>query len=203
MNQHFGPWATLIYAGRSPQLSAFWRQRLTRLPGLARAKPGVTSSAVGALIATAVALVALPTLSVRHVSAEPRRDQAAASSSVKPHTEHRPGARPITQVAVLHYGGGLAGEGGVCVTTGYTCLTTSDVHASKTEVAVSFAYEQGSLGRRKYRLVAMDKQQQIHEAIDEASVMGGGSKLCVMTLTAAFSLRERDIDEIIVQECRE
>lgn len=78
MNRSYGPWATLIDAGRNPGLSAFWRQRLTRLPGLSHDNPGLTRSAALALIVAAVAIGALPTLQGRVISAEPGSPVAAA-----------------------------------------------------------------------------------------------------------------------------
>ena len=40
MKQLYGPWTTLIVAGQNPQLSTFWRRRLTKLVPVSRTNPG-------------------------------------------------------------------------------------------------------------------------------------------------------------------
>jgi len=83
MNYQFGPWATQIDASGNARLSAFWRRRLTRLPGLPRSIPAMTRSDALALVLIAAAIAAVPTLHGRGASAEPA-DQAtrtAASSA--------------------------------------------------------------------------------------------------------------------------
>ena len=60
MTNPYGPWATAIDAGRNPQLSSFWRQRLTMLvpasqtsPVLSRRKSAGTCRGGGAASASA------------------------------------------------------------------------------------------------------------------------------------------------------
>jgi hypothetical protein len=62
MANPYGPWATLIDAGGNPQLSAFWRRRLTMLVPASRTSPALARRQLLCL-GTAVALVMLlPTL---------------------------------------------------------------------------------------------------------------------------------------------
>lgn len=81
MTNSYGPWATLVSAGRNPQLSTFWRRRLTRLAGLSSVGANLTPRGAWALIATALAVGALPTLEGRVVSAEPASPAAKAGTS--------------------------------------------------------------------------------------------------------------------------
>jgi hypothetical protein len=53
MSQSFGPWATAIHAGSTPQLSRLWQRRLTRLPSLNRSALPVTQSSVLVVIVAA------------------------------------------------------------------------------------------------------------------------------------------------------
>ena len=46
MTNPYGPWATAINAGRNPQLSAFWRQRLTMLVPASRTSPVVSERSI-------------------------------------------------------------------------------------------------------------------------------------------------------------
>lgn len=71
MKNRFGPWATLMDAGRNPQLSAFWRRRLTRLPATARSGAALGWRAASMLAVASLALMALPTLRGRTVGTEP------------------------------------------------------------------------------------------------------------------------------------
>ena len=62
MTNPYGPWATAIGAGRNPQLSAFWRQRLTMLVPTSRTSPVLSKRTLMLLGVSAVLLGAMPTL---------------------------------------------------------------------------------------------------------------------------------------------
>jgi len=98
MNHTFGPWTTQIDAGESPRLSAFWRRRMTRLPGLPRGNPRMPWSAALALMLAAAAMAAVPTLQGRVVSAE-REGQAAAQATPTGTTDRGPGEAARRQPA--------------------------------------------------------------------------------------------------------
>jgi len=62
MTNPYGPWATLIDIGGSPQLSAFWRRRLTMLVPTSQTSPVLSRRNLLWLVAAGVLLVVLPTL---------------------------------------------------------------------------------------------------------------------------------------------
>lgn len=70
MHHPFGPWATLISAGQNPQLSAFWRRRMNRLPAAASSNPALTRTTTWALIAAAILVGIVPTFRGQAASAE-------------------------------------------------------------------------------------------------------------------------------------
>ncbi len=61
MTNPYGPWATAIDAGRNPQLSAFWRQRLTMLVPTSQTSPVLSRRSLLGLVAAAALVCALPT----------------------------------------------------------------------------------------------------------------------------------------------
>ncbi len=61
MNHPYGPWATAIDAGRNPQLSAFWRQRLAMLVPTSQTSPVLSQCNLLELVAAAALVCALPT----------------------------------------------------------------------------------------------------------------------------------------------
>jgi hypothetical protein len=67
MKNCFGPWVTYFGTGSNPQLSAFWRRRMTRLGCLDRTKQLLSRLHVGWLVIVGVLMVGLPT--VRSISA--------------------------------------------------------------------------------------------------------------------------------------
>jgi len=87
MNKHFGPWATLIDAGRHPQLSAFWRRRLTRLPAVAHCATALGWRAQATLVMAAGLMVALPTLRDTSARAEAARPAVAKPAAESPRVE--------------------------------------------------------------------------------------------------------------------
>jgi hypothetical protein len=70
MGNHFGPWASSIDVGGNPQLSAFWRQRLTRLAVVGRTSPRLSRGSVLWLLGAASLLLAVPTLRPAAVAAD-------------------------------------------------------------------------------------------------------------------------------------
>jgi hypothetical protein len=61
-NCSFGPWATAINSGSNPQLSRFWRRRLTRLPAVAQSTPAITRASMMTVLALGLAIGLMPTL---------------------------------------------------------------------------------------------------------------------------------------------
>jgi hypothetical protein len=61
MTNQYGPWASLIDAGGNPQLSAFWRRRLTMLVLTSRTSPTLSRRNLLWLVAAAVLTLVLPT----------------------------------------------------------------------------------------------------------------------------------------------
>ena len=61
MTKPYGPWATAINTGRNPQLSSFWRQRLTMLVPASQTSPVLSRRNLLGLIAAAGLVYALPT----------------------------------------------------------------------------------------------------------------------------------------------
>ena len=96
MSNSFGPWATDIDMSPQTRLSTFWRRRLKRLPGLSCGSPTITRSAILALLVTAIAVGAVPTLQNRVVSAEPGSPAAGSRASA---------AAPATGQAGLNHTG--------------------------------------------------------------------------------------------------
>ena len=62
MTNPYGPWATAINAGQNPQLSAFWRQRLTMLVPTSQTSPVLSRRTLMLLGVSAVLLGVMPTL---------------------------------------------------------------------------------------------------------------------------------------------
>jgi hypothetical protein len=61
MAKQYGPWAIPIDAGGNPQLSTFWRRRLTMLVPTSQASTTLSRRNVLGLVAAATALLVLPT----------------------------------------------------------------------------------------------------------------------------------------------
>ncbi len=94
MNHDFGPWATLIGTGRQPQLSAFWRRRMTRLADVSRTRPALTWPNV---IGLALAGLLLGILSTFHIGAGLADEPAARTA--------QPPAAPTGDHTALTYSG--------------------------------------------------------------------------------------------------
>ena len=70
LTKPYGPWATALDAGRYPQLSAFWRQRLTMLVPASRTSPALSRRNLLALVAAAALVCGLPTFHAAPAVAE-------------------------------------------------------------------------------------------------------------------------------------
>ena len=64
MANQYGPWATMIDVGGNPQLSAFWRRRLTMLAPASQTSLVLSRGNLFWLGAAAVLMLALPTFRV-------------------------------------------------------------------------------------------------------------------------------------------
>ena len=73
MSSQYGPWATMIDVGGNPQLSTFWRRRLTMLVPASRTSPVLSRRNLLFLGAAGALTVALPTLRAATPAANPDR----------------------------------------------------------------------------------------------------------------------------------
>jgi formylglycine-generating enzyme required for sulfatase activity len=87
MSNPYGPWATALDAGRYPQLSAFWRQRLTMLVHASRTSPALSRRNLLGLVAAAALVCALPTLLTAPAVAE--QDKSPQDKSGNPRADAR------------------------------------------------------------------------------------------------------------------
>jgi WD40 repeat protein len=62
MTTSFGPWTTAMHVGSNPQLSAFWKRRITRLLQVGRTHATVTRLTVCLLLGLAAVVCVVPTL---------------------------------------------------------------------------------------------------------------------------------------------
>jgi hypothetical protein len=92
MANPYGPWATAIDTGRNPQLSTFWRQRLTMLVPASQTSPVLTRRTLMLLCVAAVLLGLLPTL---------RPAPAVAKEDNPPDAEQYRFARLITAYELM------------------------------------------------------------------------------------------------------
>ena len=70
MSNPYGPWATALDAGRYPQLSAFWHERLTMLLPASRTSPALSRRNLLGLVAAAALVCALPMFLAAPAAAE-------------------------------------------------------------------------------------------------------------------------------------
>ena len=84
MATQYGPWATLIDAGGNPQLSSFWRRRLTMLVPTSQTSPVLSRQNLLWLGAAAVLMIVLPTFRAAPVVAE--EEKMTKSGIVLPDT---------------------------------------------------------------------------------------------------------------------
>ncbi len=104
MTNPYGPWATAINAGRNPQLSSFWRQRLTMLVPASQTSP-VLSWRNAVLLVTAASFVfLLPTFVAapavaqhEDVPQEKGKDQSTGAGLPEPSTATRSPAKPANE----------------------------------------------------------------------------------------------------------
>jgi hypothetical protein len=92
MATKYGPWATLIDTGGRPQLSAFWRRRLTMLVPASRTNPVLSRGNILILMAAGILTCVLPTLFFTPAAAQEKKPadgnaviQGTSSSNAQPH----------------------------------------------------------------------------------------------------------------------
>jgi Leucine-rich repeat (LRR) protein len=83
MSNKYGPWATLIDVGGSPQLSSFWRRRLTMLVPTSRTNPVLSRRNLSLLAMTGILACLLPTIFFTPAVAQEKKpaDNAGNSSA--------------------------------------------------------------------------------------------------------------------------
>jgi hypothetical protein len=77
MSNPYGPWATLIDAGSNPQLSAFWRRRLTMLVSVSQTSPVLSRRNLFWLVLAAVMIGMMPTVRSTAIATEPKKTPVA------------------------------------------------------------------------------------------------------------------------------
>ncbi len=82
MSNQYGPWATLIDAGGNPQLSAFWRRRLTMLVPTSQSSPVLSRRNLLWLGAAGVLTGVVPTLRSAPALAEEEKPAEQAKKSL-------------------------------------------------------------------------------------------------------------------------
>jgi hypothetical protein len=100
MTDEYGPWATSIGAGVNPQLSTFWRRRLSMLVPTSRASLVLSRRSLAWLIAAGALLIGVPTFLVgTAVADEDKPAEAAKKIAPNGATEHAAvaGERPARQ----------------------------------------------------------------------------------------------------------
>ena len=139
MTNPYGPWATAIDAGRNPQLSAFWRQRLTMLVAASKTSPVLSRHNLLGLVAAAVLVCALPTFHAVPAVAEQEKVAQEQSDGARMDAG---GKEPAT--AVSRESGGKAKGGDV----------------SPKEVLAAWRKRQASIESFQYRCQLKDKKTQ-------------------------------------------
>jgi hypothetical protein len=82
MTNSYGPWATTIDAGRNPQLSAFWRRRLTMLVPASQTSPLLSRRNLLWLGAAGVLTAVLPTFRVLSAAAGEEKSSAEGQKTL-------------------------------------------------------------------------------------------------------------------------
>ena len=70
MSNQYGPWATPINIGPNPQLSAFWKRRLTMLVPTSQTSPVLSRRNLVCLVVAGAMMIVLPTFRVGAAAAE-------------------------------------------------------------------------------------------------------------------------------------
>jgi len=81
MADKYGPWATLIDAGVNPQLSAFWKKRMSMLVPISRTSPVLSRRNLLRLGATVIITTVLPTFVFVPAMAEEQRRESELKNS--------------------------------------------------------------------------------------------------------------------------
>jgi protocatechuate 3,4-dioxygenase beta subunit len=109
MTNPYGPWATAIDAGRYPQLSAFWRQRLTMLVPTSQTSPLLSRRNLLGLFALAAVIGFLPTFRAAPAVAEQEKLPQEKSSDQTAAGKPEPNAKIIRGKVIDESGKPLAG----------------------------------------------------------------------------------------------
>jgi hypothetical protein len=91
MKNHFGPWATPINAGMNPQLSSFWRRRMSLLASVSQTRIALSRGNRLWLCTWAILMIALPTVRAISAVAEehpPAKTPAKATSDGTPEKDN-------------------------------------------------------------------------------------------------------------------
>ncbi len=89
MAKQYGPWATMIDLGGNPQLSTFWRRRLTMLASASQTSFALSRRNLLWLGAAALLLMALPTVRFAAAGEEGKAGESNAAATAK-----EPGKQP-------------------------------------------------------------------------------------------------------------
>jgi hypothetical protein len=94
MSNPYGPWATLIDAGSNPQLSAFWRRRLTMLVPVSQTSPVLSRWNWMCLIVIGILMFGLPTFRVATAVADQPESapKTSPTKEIKSKTDKQPPA---------------------------------------------------------------------------------------------------------------
>ena len=79
----YGPWATSIDAGGNPQLSTFWRRRLTKLVPTSQTSPTLSRRNLLCLSAAAVLVMIVPTVRLAVAAGDAEPSQQGGANTVK------------------------------------------------------------------------------------------------------------------------
>ena len=100
MANQFGPWATLIDTGGSPQLSAFWRRRMTMLVPTSQTSPVLSRRNLLWLWAVVVLTLAVPTFHTAPVAADENKSAEKTSSDDGATAKAHPNSHSFSAVGV-------------------------------------------------------------------------------------------------------
>ena len=117
MTNPYGPWATAIDAGRNPQLSAFWQQRLTMLVPVSRTSPVLSRHNLLGLVAAAVLVSALPTFHAAPVVAEQERVSQEKGKDQGTNAARHSDSAPVHEPKLLYT---LLGHAGIVYSVAYS-----------------------------------------------------------------------------------
>ncbi len=149
MLNRYGPWATMIDLGGRPQLSTFWRHRLTMLTPASRTSFVLSRSNLLWLAAAAVLLMALPTVhfaaaAIDEVKSSDRNVAATTGAPGEKPAEAKPSAVEGSK-AESHESGRLAIFGTTTLSTGSSYIPSivyGELNSAGTRKAIGLTNEQ-------------------------------------------------------------